>query len=290
MRASAFGDFIKQFFNFNGDNWGPKSTRIWRLQQYEYPTGGASDEALRGDEPDAEQAINDLAARVNSTPSSARPSLPYEDDDPSTSSRNRNSPATSSSQQAANQAGSGEDSPDEFPLAGRSFSDAGDDELSAALSLRIRQVATSSSPAAGPLDGASYEEGMADTVRAEVPAQPLSAEELRNLIYTKYGKTYDLSFVRRDIPGKTFVSLNVMWQHLEQRSFKLTEAQYMEKLDGISYLLTALGQSEHVRATLKERARSQKGLPPRPVVGTAISIRLDLDEAVIREWFGNGYQ
>ena len=40
-RASAFGDFIKQFFNFNAENWGPKSTRIWRLQQYEYPTGGA---------------------------------------------------------------------------------------------------------------------------------------------------------------------------------------------------------------------------------------------------------
>lgn len=25
--------------------------------------------------------------------------------------------------------------------------------------------------------------------------------------------------------GKTFVGLNIMWTHLEQRSFKLTEAQ-----------------------------------------------------------------
>ncbi len=54
---------------------------------------------------------------------------------------------------------------------------------------------------------------------------PCPAAELRQLIYTKYGKTYDVSFVRRDIPGKTFVCLNIMWTHLEQRSFKLTEEQ-----------------------------------------------------------------
>jgi hypothetical protein len=32
-----------------------------------------------------------------------------------------------------------------------------------------------------------------------------------------------------------------------------------------------------------------KGLPRRPVVGTAISIRLDLTRAQISEWFGQGY-
>jgi hypothetical protein len=44
-----------------------------------------------------------------------------------------------------------------------------------------------------------------------------------------------------------------------------------------------------VRAFLKAPARSMKGLPKRPVVGTAISIRLDLDKAQISEWFGSGY-
>jgi hypothetical protein len=44
-----------------------------------------------------------------------------------------------------------------------------------------------------------------------------------------------------------------------------------------------------VRAFLKAPAKSQKGLPRRPVVGTAISIRFDLDQAVIDEWFGSGY-
>jgi hypothetical protein len=44
-----------------------------------------------------------------------------------------------------------------------------------------------------------------------------------------------------------------------------------------------------VRAFLKAPAKSMKGLPRRPVVGTAISIRLDLDKAQISEWFGAGY-
>lgn len=44
-----------------------------------------------------------------------------------------------------------------------------------------------------------------------------------------------------------------------------------------------------VRAFLKAPAKSMKGLPRRPVVGTAISIRLDLDRAQISEWFGQGY-
>jgi hypothetical protein len=44
-----------------------------------------------------------------------------------------------------------------------------------------------------------------------------------------------------------------------------------------------------VRAFLRAPARSRKGLPRRPVVGTAISIRLDLTRAQISEWFGQGY-
>jgi hypothetical protein len=44
-----------------------------------------------------------------------------------------------------------------------------------------------------------------------------------------------------------------------------------------------------VRAFLSAPAKSQKGLPRRPVVGTAISIQLDLNDAQVAEWFGSGY-
>ncbi len=121
---------------------------------------------------------------------------------------------------------------------------------------RAGQIATST----GEFDSSNLTE--------EELRKPLTAGELRELIFTKYGKSYDISFVRRDFPGKTFVrrvrvwalswsgryaargvalliarlwelrpdvsvaalctrSMNVMWNHLEQRSFKMTEEQYL---------------------------------------------------------------
>jgi hypothetical protein len=60
---------------------------------------------------------------------------------------------------------------------------------------------------------------------------------LRERIEAKYGKTYDLSIVRREIPGKTLVALNVMWTHLAQQSFPMSEEEYMDKLDTLALYL-----------------------------------------------------
>ena len=83
---------------------------------------------------------------------------------------------------------------------------------------------------------------------------------------------------------------HTQWLYLGQRSFRLTPEQYIEKLANTAALVNALGQTRLVRAFLAAPARSQKGMPARPVVGTAVTIRLDLDPAVIDEWFGQGYQ
>ena len=82
-----------------------------------------------------------------------------------------------------------------------------------------------------------------------------------------------------------------MWQWLYQgqRSFRLSAEQYEEKLASTAALVNALGQTALVRAFLSAPARSQKGMPARPVVGTAVTIRLDLAPAVIEEWFGSGF-
>jgi hypothetical protein len=49
----------------------------------------------------------------------------------------------------------------------------------------------------------------------------LCLQEIRSLLLSKYGKQYDVSFVKRDVPGmKTIICLNIMWLHLEQQSFK----------------------------------------------------------------------
>lgn len=57
---------------------------------------------------------------------------------------------------------------------------------------------------------------------------------LRELVFAKYGKTYDLSIVRRTIAGVNIIALNIMWTHLEQKSFPMSEAQFMDKLDTIA--------------------------------------------------------
>ena len=64
---------------------------------------------------------------------------------------------------------------------------------------------------------------------------------LRDLVFAKYGKQYDLSIVRRQLAGVTIVALNVMWTHLDQRSFPMSEPEFMDKLDTIAeYLRQAL--------------------------------------------------
>jgi hypothetical protein len=65
--------------------------------------------------------------------------------------------------------------------------------------------------------------------------------------------------------------------------------QYTLCLAGVSHVSHSIVSWLQVRAFLKAPAKSMKGLPRRPVVGTAISIRLDLDKAQISEWFGAGY-
>eukprot|EP00195_Chlamydomonas_chlamydogama_P015878 CAMPEP_0202911572 /NCGR_PEP_ID=MMETSP1392-20130828/55338_1 /ASSEMBLY_ACC=CAM_ASM_000868 /TAXON_ID=225041 /ORGANISM="Chlamydomonas chlamydogama, Strain SAG 11-48b" /LENGTH=289 /DNA_ID=CAMNT_0049602127 /DNA_START=104 /DNA_END=970 /DNA_ORIENTATION=- len=236
-------DWFKKLVDF--ESWAPRSSRFWRLQQYDYESSTKDDEA-----PGKEMSADDLeklSRRVSEASSTA----------------------------SANLSSLDEPTPIELPLQ-RSFSEAGDGELAAALSQRISQIATASEDEA--------EEDEQQAAPMEVAMVPLTAAELRELIFTKYGKSYDMSIVRRDIPGKAFVCVNIMWSHLEQRSFKLTEEQYIEKLDSICYVVNALEQAEVVRSFLKTPAKSQKGLPPRPVVGTAISIQLNLSQATVDEW------
>lgn len=117
----------------------------------------------------------------------------------------------------------------------------------------------------------------------------LTGPLLRELMETKWGKAYDLSFVRRDLPlGKTLICLNVMWTHLEQRSFPMSEEEYDEKLDLVAMYLNSWGQAERVAAFLRQPARPRKGMPSKPIVGTAISIQLDLEDAIIDEFFAQG--
>jgi hypothetical protein len=115
----------------------------------------------------------------------------------------------------------------------------------------------------------------------------LAAPELVQLIVKKYGKKYDLTIARRTFAGKDFVSLNVMWVHADQRSFPMTMEDYLDKIDGICIFLNAWNRQKEVRAFFNEKPKAKNGMPPRPIVGTAVALQLDLPQEVVQEWLGN---
>lgn len=124
----------------------------------------------------------------------------------------------------------------------------------------------------------------ADDDEPSTPAPPLTGRELGAAVLTKYGRPYDVALVRRDLAGIRVVAFNVMWSYLGQKSFALTPEGYADRLDTIASILTAWGCAGEVRAWLAEPARPKRGLPARPVVGNAVSLRLSVDYRTAGEW------
>lgn len=162
-------------------------------------------------------------------------------------------------------------------LADISVGAATDLDLSTSLNRRLQE-----------LQGAEWASSLGrEAPVAERQPDVLSGAVLKQLVHRKYGKYYDLSIVRRDIPGRTLVRLNVMWTHLQQASFPMSPREYDEKLETIAFYVRAWGQEQVVRSFFSQPPRPSRGLPARPTNGSAISIRFDLPQVVIDEWFNN---
>lgn len=106
-----------------------------------------------------------------------------------------------------------------------------------------------------------------------------SGIDLATLIRNKYGRSYDLQLIKKEFLGRNLLALNVMWKYLEQRSFPLTEEEYLLRLDDVANTLKCWGAVSHVRNSL---AKSKE----RPRIGKAVSIFIDMDESGgrAREW------
>lgn len=102
---------------------------------------------------------------------------------------------------------------------------------------------------------------------------------LLEVLLDRYDRSYDVTLVKREYMGRKFVAMNVMWAYAEQKSFSLSEDEYMNRLD---YVAAALRQWGVVTKVIDEIS-SRKD---RPRVGKAISIMLDVDDSVTKEWFG----
>lgn len=100
----------------------------------------------------------------------------------------------------------------------------------------------------------------------------MTGQELHQLIYEKWGRSYDLQ-VRRT-KGKIFVL--VMWKYLEQASFPLSEEEYFEHLETISSYINAWGAVEKIQGFIEQTKEH-------PRLGKAVSIALDLGDRA-SEW------
>jgi hypothetical protein len=100
----------------------------------------------------------------------------------------------------------------------------------------------------------------------------MTGNELHQLLLQKWGCSYDIQL--RRTKGKIFVL--VMWKYLEQKSFPLSEREYLEHLERVSGYLHAWGGVEQV-VTFINNTRE------RPRLGKAISIALDLGDRA-SEW------
>ncbi|MED6198253.1 hypothetical protein PIB30_064368 [Stylosanthes scabra] len=106
-----------------------------------------------------------------------------------------------------------------------------------------------------------------------------SGFDLATLIRNKYGRSYDVQLIKKEFMGRNLLALNVMWKYMEQRSFPLTEEEYILRLDDVANTLKCWGAVSHIRNSLQNSKE-------RPRIGKAVSIFIDMDESGARsnEW------
>ncbi len=95
----------------------------------------------------------------------------------------------------------------------------------------------------------------------------MTGQELQQLIFNKWGCSYDVQVIR----VKDKIYFQVMWKYLEQASFPLSETEYAQHLETIAGYLTAWGAVNQVQVGVLEAKN-------RPRLGKAVSIPLDLGD------------
>jgi hypothetical protein len=99
----------------------------------------------------------------------------------------------------------------------------------------------------------------------------MTGAELRKLIFEKFNRSYDARLQRR---GKRMY-LHIMWKHLEQKSFHLTESEYDMQLEAVASFINLWNAADTVRSGIRSATRA-----PGYVAGggaRAVSIPLGVD-------------
>ncbi|XP_047964362.1 uncharacterized protein LOC125208893 [Salvia hispanica] len=139
-------------------------------------------------------------------------------------------------------------------------------------------------------DASDREESGSDSVNSDLIREELekivgrddssfNGMDLATLIRNRYGRSYDVQLIKKEFMGRNLLALNVMWKYMEQRSFPLTEEEYILRLDDVANTLKCWGAVSHIRNSLQK-------VKERPRIGKAVSIFIDMDESGGRanEW------
>ena len=100
----------------------------------------------------------------------------------------------------------------------------------------------------------------------------MKGQDLQSILIDKWGYSYDVQL--RRTPRKLF--FQVMWRYLEQASFPMTEADYLQHLEEVVTYLASIGSLVQVTEAI-ETSRE------RPRLGKAVSIPVELG-ARASEW------
>jgi len=101
--------------------------------------------------------------------------------------------------------------------------------------------------------------------------------QLAELCFSKYERYHDMSVYYSDPFGKDQrqVAFNVYGAALGDRSFPMTEEQYLGKLEYICQMLNAWDQAWYVKQFMMEPPIARRGLPSKPKWDTAVTLRLN---------------
>ena len=100
----------------------------------------------------------------------------------------------------------------------------------------------------------------------------MTGEELRQLIFNKWGCSYDVQIVRL----KDKIYFQVMWKYMEQASFHWSPDEFAAHLEYIANLITTWDVVRQVQVGVLEAKN-------RPRLGKAVSFSLDLGDRA-SEW------
>lgn len=100
----------------------------------------------------------------------------------------------------------------------------------------------------------------------------MTGADLRQVLIEKWGRSYDMQF--RRVQGKLYVL--VMWRYLEQASFPISEAEYLEHMEAVAGYINGWGVTAQVVQAIQKSKE-------RPRLGKALSILVEMGDRA-SEW------